>query len=58
MNKIVRYLRDRGVGEITGQCLPENIAMVALARRVGFEIASPVPAGDVLALRLPLGAAA
>ncbi|MDB5947511.1 MAG: family N-acetyltransferase, partial [Ramlibacter sp.] len=53
MNKMVRYLRERGVSEITGECLPENSAMAALARRVGFVVAAGTP-GDILSLRLAL----
>ncbi len=53
LTKMVGYLRDRGVAEITGQCLPGNIAMAALARRVGFDVATTAP-GDVVALRLLL----
>ena len=38
MDKLVRYLRGRGTQEIAGQCLAENTAMAALARRAGFEV--------------------
>ncbi|MBX3606175.1 MAG: bifunctional acetate--CoA ligase family protein/GNAT family N-acetyltransferase [Piscinibacter sp.] len=36
MDKLMRYLRERGVQEVHGECLPENPGMAALARRAGF----------------------
>ena len=51
--KLVRYLRERGTGEIVGQCLHENNAMASLARHAGFAVqAGPDP--DTMSLRLPL----
>jgi acetyltransferase len=52
LNKLLRYLRDRGTCEVIGQCLPENGAMGSLARRAGFEV-RPGPDGTV-SLRLRL----
>jgi acetyltransferase len=55
MDKLVRYLRARGTGEIVGQCLVENTAMAALARAAGFEV-SPDPVPGTMAMRLQLAA--
>jgi acetyltransferase len=52
LDKLVRYLRVRGTGEIIGQCLPENTAIAALARRAGFQV-RPEPDGTV-SMRLRL----
>ncbi len=39
MDKIIRYSRDRGTGELCGEVLDENRGMQALARKLGFVIA-------------------
>nr|WP_231402940.1 bifunctional acetate--CoA ligase family protein/GNAT family N-acetyltransferase [Caenimonas aquaedulcis] len=49
--KLVGYLRARGTAEVWGQCLPENVAMAALAREMGFRVA---PAGEATSLHLDL----
>jgi acetyltransferase len=51
--KLIRYLRERGTGEVIGQCLVENVAMAALARRLGFEVDAEGKDG-VMAMRLVL----
>ena len=51
MDKLMRYLRERGTAEIIGECLPENRAMTALARQAGFEIST---GRDVVTMRLSL----
>jgi acetyltransferase len=56
MEKLLRYLRERGTEEITGQCLAENAGMATLARHLGFEV-SPVPSEDTMAMRLVLSKA-
>lgn len=38
MDKLVRYLRERGTLEVVGECLAENGAMAALARQAGFSV--------------------
>ncbi len=53
MDKLVRYLRERGTEEVVGQCLPENTGMASLARSMGFEVAT-APAGDTVSMRLVL----
>ena len=49
--KLIRYLRQRGTGEVVGECLLENTALATLARHAGFEVR---PGGDTMSLRLPL----
>ncbi|MES3000106.1 MAG: bifunctional acetate--CoA ligase family protein/GNAT family N-acetyltransferase [Pseudomonadota bacterium] len=51
LRKLVDYLRARGASEIVGQCLPENLAMAALARQAGFEV---VPGNETMTMRLAL----
>jgi acetyltransferase len=53
MDKLLRYLRARGVREVIGECLHENVGMAALARSSGFSV-QPGPEGGVYALRLAL----
>jgi acetyltransferase len=49
--KLVRYLRDRGTKEVTGQCLHENKGMAAIARGLGFTVTSEQ---DVTAMQMKL----
>lgn len=51
--KMIRYCRSRGTGEIMGQVLTENLPMLSLARKLGFESRSSGEAG-VLEVRLQL----
>ncbi|MEO8654521.1 MAG: GNAT family N-acetyltransferase, partial [Ramlibacter sp.] len=53
LGKLIRYLRDRGTQEVIGQCLVENVAMAALARRLGFDVDAEGKDG-VMAMRLTL----
>jgi acetyltransferase len=53
IDKLTRYLRERGTAEVVGQCLQENTTMASLARKVGFEVSADVAQGT-MALRLPL----
>jgi acetyltransferase len=53
MEKLVRYLRERGTGEVVGQCLAENTGMATLARHLGFDVA-PIPGEDTISMRLVL----
>jgi acetyltransferase len=39
LDRLLRYLRERGTAEVAGQCLRENTAMAALARSAGFDVA-------------------
>lgn len=53
MDKLLRYLRDRGTAEVIGECLLENTGMAKLARRAGFSVL-PGPSPEVWSLRLVL----
>ena len=53
LEKLVRYLRERGTGEVVGQCLAENKGMATLARDLGFAVAS-IPSEDQMSMRLVL----
>ncbi|MDP3310759.1 MAG: bifunctional acetate--CoA ligase family protein/GNAT family N-acetyltransferase, partial [Polaromonas sp.] len=53
MDKLIRYLRERGTAGVMGQCLPENTGMAALARQLGFSVTAANPQGTV-AMRLSL----
>ncbi|MCK4342808.1 MAG: GNAT family N-acetyltransferase [Phycisphaerae bacterium] len=37
LRKMIDYCRGRGTGEIVGQVLPDNQAMLSLTRKLGFE---------------------
>ncbi|MEO5669452.1 MAG: GNAT family N-acetyltransferase, partial [Ramlibacter sp.] len=53
MAKLLRYLRERAVEEVSGQCLLENTGMAALARTLGFDVA-PGPEGDTMSMHMML----
>ena len=53
MSKVIEYCRSRGTHEIVGEALPQNIGVLNLVRRFGFEIQS-MPGGGVMMLRLNL----
>jgi len=53
MDKLLRYLRARGVHEVWGECLHENQGMAALARSSGFSVLPGAEPG-VYALQLKL----
>lgn len=53
MDKLLRYLRDRGTAEVVGECLLENTGMAKLARRAGFSVL-PGESPDVWTLKLVL----
>jgi hypothetical protein len=50
-------MRARGIGEVTGSILRENVAMVALARDLGFAIEDEPGAPALLRARIATGAA-
>jgi acetyltransferase len=51
LGKLVHYLRERGTGEVVGECLRENASMASLARQKGFV----VKAGhETISMRLAL----
>ena len=45
LEKMVRYCRGHGTGEIMGQVLSQNAAMLSLARKLGFESKATREAG-------------
>lgn len=53
LDKIIRYHRARGTGEIGAQVMAENAPMVKLARRFGFAV-HPGEEPDVVECRLEL----
>ena len=38
MEKIVRYARERGIGQLSGMTMRSNRGMINLAKRLGFQI--------------------
>lgn len=40
MHKMIRYLKDRGTGVLVGECLRQNTGMLALVRKLGFELSA------------------
>jgi acetyltransferase len=52
MEKLIDYCRSRGTREIVGEALPQNARVIALVRKLGFEV-TPTPDG-VRKLRLQL----
>jgi acetyltransferase len=53
MEKLLHYLRERGLEEVDGQCLRENVGMAALAKKLGFEVGAG-PTGDTMSMHLEL----
>jgi acetyltransferase len=53
MSKVIEYCRSRGTLEIVGEALPQNVGVLNLVRRFGFEIQS-MPGDGVTMLRLNL----
>jgi acetyltransferase len=56
MTKLIAYCRGRGTAEIVGEALADNVRLIALVRRFGFEV-SAVPGEGTVRLRLALAAA-
>ena len=53
MSKVIEYCRGRGTQEIVGEALTQNIGVLNLVKRFGFEIQS-MPGDGVMMLRLNL----
>lgn len=53
MDKIIRYCRSRGTGFLDGQTMPENKAMISLAKKFGFAIHTDYD-NEAVEMRLPL----
>lgn len=57
MQRIIRYARERGIGEIYGSVLSENAAMLALCRQLGFRVSRDPDEYGVMHVSLPLDTA-
>lgn len=53
MEKMVRYARDKGIGQLSGLTMPSNRGMIALARKVGFEVSVSLE-DNLVSMVLPL----
>jgi acetyltransferase len=53
MEKLLAYLRERGLEEVEGQCLSENVGMATLAKKLGFDVGAG-PTGDTMELHMDL----
>jgi acetyltransferase len=53
MHKMIGYCKQRGIGELVGDALPDNQRMHGLARSLGFSVA-PVAERATTRMRLPL----
>jgi acetyltransferase len=53
MEKLLRYVRERGIEEVDGQCLVENKGMAVLAQHLGFEVKT-MPSGDITSMHMVL----
>ena len=53
LEKMIRYCRQRGIGELVGQVLPRNRSMLALAKDLGFA-SRWLRDEDTVEVRLPL----
>ncbi len=47
MEKIIRYAKEQGIGQLSGMTMPSNRGMVNLAKRLGFKIAVQMEEGVV-----------
>jgi acetyltransferase len=52
-DKIIRYCKSRGTGYLDGETLPENKAMIGLAKRFGFAVRIDYE-NETVDMRLPL----
>jgi len=52
MHKLIRYCRERGTGELRGDVMTENAAMLQLARRLGFKVRGTEGNIETIALAL------
>ncbi|MGA7489485.1 MAG: bifunctional acetate--CoA ligase family protein/GNAT family N-acetyltransferase [Xanthobacteraceae bacterium] len=56
MQMIIEYARAEGLKTIEGQVLRENTAMLAMCRKLGFEVASDPDDPNTCVVKLPLAA--
>ncbi|MCF8104366.1 MAG: bifunctional acetate--CoA ligase family protein/GNAT family N-acetyltransferase [Desulfohalobiaceae bacterium] len=54
MDKMIRYCRDRGTGELMAYTLRENRGMQALAKKIGFTVRASKDDPETVELRLRL----
>jgi acetyltransferase len=54
MEAMVAHARDQGIGEIYGDVLRENVAMLRLAERLGFARDAVPDAPEMVVVRLRL----
>lgn len=54
IQQLIRYAREQGIHQLTGQVLPDNQAMVALARQLAFTV-SYDPAQHLFQISRDLG---
>ncbi len=52
MEKIIRYAKEQGIGQLSGMTMPSNRGMVNLAKRLGFKIDVQMEEG-VVNMELP-----
>jgi acetyltransferase len=52
LRKLIRYCRERGTGELWGDVMAENAAMLQLARTLGFKVRSCERNVETIALEL------
>lgn len=49
LQRLIQYARDRGLSELTGEVLEDNVKMLALCRALGFRLDAATPAGAIRA---------
>ena len=52
LEKIIRYAKEQGIGQLSGMTMPSNRGMVNLAKRLGFKIDVQIEEG-VVNMELP-----
>ena len=52
MEKLIAYCRVRGTREIVGEALPQNARIVAMVKKLGFEV--KIGEEGIRHMRLPL----
>jgi acetyltransferase len=58
MTRLIEVARERGIGELVGEVLRENSAMLQMARELGFRIVRDPSDTSLVEVRLPLRAEA
>lgn len=49
LQRLIQYARDRGLSELTGEVLEDNVKMLALCRALGFCLDAATPTGAIRA---------